>query len=173
MNWEMIGAIGEVGGAVAVVVTLVYLARQVRDSARQERRNRYVELNRDATKITDAIARDLELSDTFLRGMRDRTSLSQAEAARFAALMLNLFRAQEALFFYHREGGVDDWAAGSHKATLIDVIGAPGAQDWWAARRSWFAEEFQAEVDRWISEASTLFLRPYEQEEGGEPTSEE
>ncbi len=33
MNWEAIGAIGEVGGAIAVVVTLAYLARQIRDSA--------------------------------------------------------------------------------------------------------------------------------------------
>ena len=169
MNWEMIGAIGEVGGAVAVVLTLVYLARQVRDSASQERRNRYLELNRDATKITDAIALDLQLADTFLRGVRDRTSLNQAEAARFAALMLNLFRAQEALFFYHREGGVDDWAAGSHKAALIDLLGAPGAQDWWAGRRNWFAQDFQAEVDRWISEASTRFFRPYDSQDAREP----
>ena len=30
MNWEAIGAIGEFVGAVAVVVTLIYLAVQVR-----------------------------------------------------------------------------------------------------------------------------------------------
>ncbi len=32
MNWEAIGAIGEVSGAVAVVLTLLYLARQVSES---------------------------------------------------------------------------------------------------------------------------------------------
>ncbi len=30
MNWEAIGAVGEVGGAIAVVATLVYVALQVR-----------------------------------------------------------------------------------------------------------------------------------------------
>ena len=38
VNWQMIGAIGEIGGAIAVVLTLGYLARQVRDSASQDRR---------------------------------------------------------------------------------------------------------------------------------------
>ena len=32
MNWEAIGAIGEVIGAAAVVITLVYLAIQIRQS---------------------------------------------------------------------------------------------------------------------------------------------
>lgn len=30
MNWEAIGAVGEIVGAIAVVVTLVYLTNQVR-----------------------------------------------------------------------------------------------------------------------------------------------
>ena len=30
MDWNMVGAIGEIGGAAAVVITLVYLARQTR-----------------------------------------------------------------------------------------------------------------------------------------------
>ncbi len=33
MNWAAVGAIGEVAGAIAVVVTLVYLAKQIRISA--------------------------------------------------------------------------------------------------------------------------------------------
>ncbi|MEH6593310.1 MAG: hypothetical protein V7746_23775, partial [Halioglobus sp.] len=33
MNWEAVGAFGEVVGALAVVVTLVYLARQIRGNA--------------------------------------------------------------------------------------------------------------------------------------------
>ena len=32
MNWDAIGALGEVAGAVAVVLTLVYLAKQIHHS---------------------------------------------------------------------------------------------------------------------------------------------
>ena len=34
MNWDAIGAIGEIFGAIAVVVSLVYLGRQINQSAR-------------------------------------------------------------------------------------------------------------------------------------------
>ena len=37
MNWEAIGAVGEVLGAVAVVITLVYLARQLRENTKSIR----------------------------------------------------------------------------------------------------------------------------------------
>ena len=39
MNWEAIGAIGETVGAIAVVATIIYLARQVRDNSRQVKIN--------------------------------------------------------------------------------------------------------------------------------------
>lgn len=35
MNWDAIGAIGEVVGALAVVISLVYLALQIRQNSRQ------------------------------------------------------------------------------------------------------------------------------------------
>lgn len=35
MNWDMIGALGELIGALAVVLALFYLAHQLRDSAEE------------------------------------------------------------------------------------------------------------------------------------------
>ena len=37
MNWEVIGALGEWAGALVVAVTLIFLARQIRVSATQQR----------------------------------------------------------------------------------------------------------------------------------------
>ena len=37
MNWDAVGAIGEIIGAVAVIVTLIYLAVQIGDGARASR----------------------------------------------------------------------------------------------------------------------------------------
>ena len=37
MNWDAIGAVGEIVGAVAVIATLIYLAIQIKDSARAAR----------------------------------------------------------------------------------------------------------------------------------------
>jgi hypothetical protein len=43
MNWAAIGAIGEIVGAVAVVVTLAYLAIQVRQNTRMMQREAHLD----------------------------------------------------------------------------------------------------------------------------------
>ena len=39
MNWDAVGALAELMGAVGVVVTLIYLSRQVRDNTDSIRRS--------------------------------------------------------------------------------------------------------------------------------------
>ena len=36
MNWDAIGAIGEVVGAVSVLITVLYLAKQIKESAKSQ-----------------------------------------------------------------------------------------------------------------------------------------
>lgn len=158
MDWNMIGAIGEVVGAVAVVVTLFYLARQIRDSALQDRREQYSQLNRDFLQLPSAIASDESFADVFFQGTIDPASLNQAQRARFYSGVLIIFRSIEALFHYHREGSVADWGAASHRATMIDLLGMPGFRKYWTDRRHWFSAEFQKEVDEWLSRGSELPL---------------
>ena len=168
MNWQMIGAIGEIGGAIAVVLTLGYLARQVRESASQDRRHQSAQLVRDANQLAEGLARDPILPGIFLRGLRDAAALDEEETVRFGAWMLNAFRTQEALFYFAREGGLHDFQAGSAQAGLKDLAAAPGVQTWWAARRAWFSLDFQTEVDRWISQGSRSFLQRYDSHTTGE-----
>lgn len=158
MDWSMIGALGEVIGAIAVVATLFYLARQIRDTARQDRRGQYSQLNRDFLQLPGAIANDESFSDVFFRGAVDPESLNPSERARFYSGVLITFRSIEALFHFHREGSVADWGAASHRATMIDLLGMPGFRKYWIDRRHWFSEEFQREVDQWLSESRDLPL---------------
>ena len=161
MDWNMIGALGEVVGAGAVVVTLFYLARQIRDSARQDRREQYSQLNRDFLQLPSAIANDESFADVFFRGAVDADSLSPSERARFYSGVLIVFRSIEALFHYHKEGSVADWGAASHRATMIDLLGMNGFRQYWTERRHWFSVDFQEEVGRWLSESlEQPLLRP-------------
>ncbi len=57
MNWEAIGAIGEITGATAVVITLLYLARQVQH-ARREQQITAVRANRNERREYFTTARD-------------------------------------------------------------------------------------------------------------------
>ncbi|MFK7899093.1 MAG: hypothetical protein AB8G23_24930 [Myxococcota bacterium] len=50
MNWDAIGAVGEVIGAVAVVVTIAYLGRQIREKSNQVKVSSRISLNHRADR---------------------------------------------------------------------------------------------------------------------------
>ena len=63
MNWEAVGAFGEVVGALAVVVTLVYLARQIRGSAAANHVMAYHQAQQQLWSAAETAANDPTLSE--------------------------------------------------------------------------------------------------------------
>ena len=168
MNWDMIGALGEVFGALAVVLTLVYLARQVREGAAQDRRHQAMQAAQASIHNVDALARDPALADIWLRGLKDGSLLDAAETVRFGSIIVNIFQTFEITFEFGREGGLHGFRAEADRNSLKDIVASPGAQRWWADRRHWFSDDFQAEVDQCIAEGAAGFLQRYGRENDAE-----
>lgn len=162
MNWTMLGAVGEILGAIAVVLSLVYLARQVRDGALEQARARWLEVNREVTTYSDSIAHDGEWADIVFRGWHDRDALTPVEVLRFNAGHLKLFSNWEAVFHYSREGGVHDWGAEAFLRRMEDMVGLPGLQAYWKGRRHWYTEDFASQVDRLMEKSPPQMLKSYE-----------
>ena len=83
MNWTALGALGQLAAAVAVLITLVYLAQQVRQSNRQNLlsafRHTYDSLNEWAL----AVAESGEVAAIVLRGRQSYNDLGDIERFRF------------------------------------------------------------------------------------------
>lgn len=162
LNWEMVGALGEVGGAIAVVITLVYLARQIRDSAHQSRRTQSGQLEHELVRLSSDLSRDPDLAGIWLQGLRDPDALEPSDSIRLGAWLVGRMRVQEALFHFHREGGVHDYQLESWSAAAEDIMKSPGARAWWSDRRGWFSPAFRAEVDRWIEDGGAGITTRYD-----------
>ncbi len=90
MNWDAIGAIGEIVGALTVVATLYYLARQINDSTRQSRMASVAELN---TLYNDAflpIYNSQENMRIWVEGLEDPSALTKVELEIFFLFMRRL-----------------------------------------------------------------------------------
>jgi hypothetical protein len=84
MNWDAIIAVSEVLGVVAVVVTLLYLARQVKrsdDAARAASVESVLGGFRD--RIGSPAARDGSFADCMAHGLNSLESLSDTDKRRF------------------------------------------------------------------------------------------
>ena len=72
MNWDALGAIGELVGALAVVVTLIYLAVQIRQSTNQSAANMASTVLNEYNRLQEIVISDQQISETLLRMKTDQ-----------------------------------------------------------------------------------------------------
>ena len=77
MNWDAIGAVAELLGAVGVIASLLYLARQMRSTASLARRAAGEAVLAKITTTYERASTHPQLDDVFIRGTQDLASLTQ------------------------------------------------------------------------------------------------
>ncbi len=133
MPWEAIAAIGQILGALAVFITLVYLANQVRHSnevarfgAVRDIMNQYNDVNKLLT--TDATLRAALMKEA------DLSADEEEQVYNFATMFCNIW---QSIQMAHDEGQVDDgWLAAG-------IVDARHEIDRWP--------NFRPAVERWMA----------------------
>ena len=100
MNWEAISALGQIVGAIAVVISLTYLAREIRSNARSARLASVGTLIQWLGQITS----HPHLAEVCDRGLQDYESLQGGDVRAFNALMLQLFHMIAEMYHERLEG---------------------------------------------------------------------
>ena len=151
MNWSEFAAIAEAVASLAVVISLIYLAIQVRLQAKENQMSVVNSLTQQWGEALRTFATHKDLYEIWIRGLADFESLSAEERGRFSAIVVNLTQIFESLHLHHRAGKVDAglWAGFDNR--LRDVFATPGVQQWWALRKHWHTPRFQEYVDRAIA----------------------
>ena len=107
MDWIAVGALAELVGAVAVVVTLLYLAEQARNNTRMARRAATAEAVAAIREANARIPDDLSVSQLFWKGLQGLENLSEDERGQFGIITFNLFKACEHLHYQWVVGAMD------------------------------------------------------------------
>jgi hypothetical protein len=79
MNWDATGAVGEIIGAIAVVVSVVYLGLQIRKQANESRFTAARELCSQFILIKTGAADNRDRASLYLKAIRDYESLPDEE----------------------------------------------------------------------------------------------
>ena len=148
MNWEAISAIGQIVGALAVVISLIYLAREVRSSAHATQLASRHSMEDIFIRWSQQLADNQNLRELYYRGLHDFESLEGADLVGFAQVMLQLFRAYEEAYYGHLEGDVDPRLWPGWEAAMRDINGYPGVQAYWRSRSHWYSEEFAKYINQ-------------------------
>ena len=148
MNWDAIGAAAELLGAGGVIVSLLYLATQVRNSARSARQAAAQAIFTKISVLHEALACNPSTAAVWAHGSQGLAQLENpADRVQFSALMMAHMRLYEELYYCREQGDVDDWAWASVTGQLDDVVATRGFGEWWPARKHWCSPEFIGFVD--------------------------
>ncbi len=150
MNWEAIGAIGEVAGAVVVVVTLAYLAVQIRANTAASKAEGIRSHRAAAASMAIALAQDGELARIFKAGMADLSKLNADEHTRFGFLVGGML-ANAAYKYEEVALGILTEADFDFERRLITpYLTAPGGRAFWEQVKGLFPARFRDYVAREI-----------------------
>jgi hypothetical protein len=144
-------AIGEMVGAIAVVVSLIYVGVQLRQNTRATRvstSQAYIQLHGGALNPVVEVP---TFRDIYWRALAGLSNLQGSELAAFGLWSALQFRVQESFYFQWKAGAFEDQLWSGWVCQFRDLHGYPGIQEVWAIRRHHFSEEFREFVDREIA----------------------
>ncbi len=146
MNWEAIGAVGEIIGAFAVVTSLAYLALQIRNQNQEARmaamHDIYVGYRDTLATIADGV-----MADIIDKGIVDYEALTQPEMIRLIAGVGRLFRVWEETYLLHEAGRLDSRMWDSMLRQFNGYMSVRPFAEVWVLRKEYFDSEFQSFVD--------------------------
>jgi hypothetical protein len=144
INWDAVGAIGEIVGAVAVVVTLGYLAKQMRQAnlhTKSQVRQRMIEQTQEELYV---IVNDPSIHELFVR---DQT-LDPDEQVRLNAYLVSFMRQREFEWLQHEDGVIDKHTYETYYAVIPLLLGTERTRRWWERfGKQGFDQGFVREVD--------------------------
>jgi len=148
MNWNAIGAVGELLGALGVIVSLLYLSNQLRGSIRQARLDAVRAVQTEIGAVLRSLGASPPLANAYARGVKGWDHLeSEGEMMMLSCTYISMLRSYEELIRYRDQGLVDEWAWSSVDSLMKSLMSSKGFADWWSIRGAWFSSEFQRHVE--------------------------
>ena len=133
MNWDAIGAIGEIIGASAVVVTLIYLTFQLRNNTAATRASTAQALADSINAANLVLAGDSDLARIYHAGkFGDWESLTPDEQFRWGYFATAACRSFEAVLTNARLNQADEQTVDLVKKTLRAHFSTTAWKNWWA-----------------------------------------
>jgi hypothetical protein len=159
LNIQDFAAIAEIVGAVAVVVSLIYLAIQIRQNTKQveehTRAVRAAALHASLSYGLDtriSVFTSGEVASIYARGLEDPGALNEMELLRFRLAMASIVDTFLNMYSQTKMSGFspETWEAQAKSARR--VLGTNGGRWFWSVYGSEYNESFRREVDTLLGE---------------------
>ncbi len=155
MDMQSLANLGEVVGAVVVILSLIYLSIQVRQNTQAQRTENYARALDRLAAMQSTLSQDSEISLIFSRGVLDPSKLTSLEKLRFNWSLYEAFGAFEFMFHASRTDAIPDEVWTRWSSGVAWWLSFPGVQTWWNAKPLPFTDSFTSFVETLIKDNPT------------------
>ena len=148
MNWDAINAVSQFVRSIAVVLSVLYLAKEVHRSTRIAKVAAQDAAASAVRDVTNTFMENAEMSRIWGVGLENLKTLSTEEQARFFHAAHQFLKALETIHFHYVNGLMDEQLWHGWQELLRHYIAAPGIASYWEIRSQLFSVRFRDFVTR-------------------------
>lgn len=152
MDLQSLANLGEFFGGVAVIISLAYLALQIRQNTRSVQTENYGRALDRVSAIQSQLSRDPEFSRFFSKGVVDTSLLTPVQRIQFTWSLYEVFGALEFMFHASRTRALPEEVWARWSVTLGWWLNFPGVQIWWRHQPVPFSASFTTYVEGMLRE---------------------
>jgi hypothetical protein len=158
MNWDAINAVSQLISSIAVVISVLYLAVQLRSSTRVARVAAMDTAAAAFRDVTKPFMENAELGRVWRIGLENLKSLPAEDQARFFHAAHQFFKAMETIHYHYVYGLLDAQLWAGWQELLRHYVATPGLGYYLNLRSAVFSERFRKFIGELepVAERSTV-----------------
>ena len=158
MNWDAIGAVAELLGAIGVILSLLYLAAQIRQNSRATRVETERYLNEAWNTVQADLGNDERTAEIVNRGFENYQALAGAEKGVFHSRVSRVLNHQYTQRRMVASGGDPKFVEGIDRVAA-SILNTPGGNQWWSEVGPFFVH--YSEVQEYMPNLLLVSIRDY------------
>jgi hypothetical protein len=168
---EILGNLGNLFGGIGVMITLIYLAVQIKMNSRSVKAGAAQSVVQSLATAYSATAMSPELCHIILVGSKNPDTLSELQRAQLYMWLTSWFRLVELAYFHYKLGNIPDTTWNGQLAHLKSALSTPSVKVFWDTRNDIYSEEFQrfvAGLDISDSKSHVKMFSGFKENEGAD-----
>jgi hypothetical protein len=146
IEMETLGNLGEFIGSIAVLITLVYLAVQTKQSVKAVRQKSHSDLLARRQDLIMLLTNNRDFIEVFSKGC-SRERLDSIDAQRFTSFGMNLSSHVQDAYIQFQAGLIDKEVWEAERGILATCLTQPGFLDWWQHGQQYVTSDFVQIMD--------------------------
>jgi len=159
MNWEAMGAIAESLSAIGVIVTVAYLAVQIRQNTKAVRSAAQQAMFDNVQEVRLVFSQDPALAGLVAKANLDYEALTPEDRLRFESLAAVTIGQWENVYFQRDQASVDPAMWSAWDAAYREIVNAPGLRRVFESQKHTYIPGFRDHAETTLPAAAELPAR--------------